>query len=210
MLRSAAIALIKQRLGNRPDMDAHILAEMQFVQATLLEGGATLPWFLLTEVATATTIAAEERLPVPSDFLREDAELGGLWRYDVTQDKPWIELKKDEYPVLKARYTTTGKPSHYALAGEYFRFFPLPDAAYQIKQVYLARGLPLTSDIENVWLKYAADWLIAETGKIIATYIQNTKIADLFEKDAMVAKNRVMVEDVARREAALTREMGDD
>jgi|SRR5687768_738546 len=211
MTRDEAIALLKYRLGNRTDLDARILLEMVYAQEYKLEGtGAFLPWFLETELATITTIAGEERILLPDDFLGE-VEDQALWLYDEDSATPWTELRKNDYDYLRVKYPATGLPKQYALLGDYFALFPVPDDSYTIKMRYYAKDDSLASDnIENKWLKHAGDLLIAETGLIMAGHIFNTDLQAQFEKDASVARQRLYTKHEARRHSNRTYGMGED
>src|SRR3990172_13346945 len=162
MIRDAFITLLKQRCRREADatLDARIVSEMLFIQEQILEGGLTLPWFLLSENLTAFTEIGEERIQIPinvdgvvgKDFLREHEE-GTLWYYDVTRDE-WIELVKEDYDSLIATYTNgTGTPKYYALDGDYFRLKPTPDAVLQLRIKCYLREPVLSTNIENKWLK---------------------------------------------------------
>lgn len=209
MIRSEAVALIAARLGNRTDLNNSIITEMKLMQSTL-EAGEFTPWFLLTEFSTITGSPGEERIPVPADFILE-YEHGTLWIYDASDTAdPWKELTKDDYDALKAAKTGSTRPTSYALVGQNFRVLPVPDAAYTYKMIYYANAQALSSDIENAWLKYAADWLITETGAKMAPYLGMGEAAATFRADALIAKNRVLKLHEAREHANREYKRGDD
>lgn len=212
MLRDDAIALLADRF-NRSDLTTRAIAEMQMAQIQL-EGLDFLPWFLLTEMATAITTVFEERLAVPTDFISEpDEDETALWTTDLTVSPPLrSDLAKGTYAALVAKYkdSTYGKPLEYALVGRYFRLRPIPDAVYTVQFLYYAGGLLLTANIENVWLKYAPDLLIALTGMLLARYPSDTDRFAMFAADYKIALDGLKRLDVARREANLERIMGDD
>lgn len=214
MTRDEAIALIKGRLKRVTDttLDASIIAEMQFVQSQTLEGAAILPWFLLSENLSINTVADEERVSVPASagrpFLREFEE-GALWLQDT--EGTWHELKKDDYDALANALTGTGQPTAYALDGQYFRLKKTPDAVYPLRVKAYLRDLALTSNIENGWLTYAADLLIAETSLIMASkYLRDVDSVPGIVADITMARNRLLVFDEARKQANRSYQMGDD
>lgn len=175
MLRDDAVALIRTRCSNRATdvlLEQTIVAELKMAQ-TELESALVLPWFLLTEIETAETIAHDERLKIPSDFIREPEEETSLWYYKVSDEgDPWKELDKDAYDKLKVKYSAQeGEPKAYALVGSYFRLKPTPDAIYPIKMIYYGRDVPLATNIENKWMKQCPDLMIAKAGLIIASQI---------------------------------------
>lgn len=190
MLRDTAVSIIAQRLGNRTDLDAKIVTEMQLVQDTL-ERAELLPFFLLTEMATTQTTAGEERVAIPSDFLKEFEE-GALWYYNSGESPSWKPLARKNIQDVKGAFTSdeeTGAPQYYTLTGNYYRIAPVPDDVYILKQFYYAKDTVLSSNVENNWLKFAAEWFICETGVRISAYIQNDKMVQLFARDLAKAKD---------------------
>jgi len=211
MLRNACRDLIALRLGNRTDLDAAIVAEMQLAQEVVMEGsGQFTPWFLETELATSSCEANEERLALPTDFLAE-VEEQPLWLYDSTAAQPFTELKKDSYDVLLQQYPEAGRPRAYALTEGYFLLKPTPDVVYSFKTRYYAMAESLSSNIENDWLKYAPDLMIAVVGEVMAgKYLQNPQLAATFKTDVASAWARLYVKHESRQHNGRTYGMGDD
>lgn len=214
MIRQEAITRILSRLGRDGDTDleAKIELEIVTVQESILEGHQWLPWFLLTEIATETTIADEERVEIPTDFLLEDDDQA-LWRYDADNtDNQWTPLKKDDLDVLRDKYPGTGEPVAYALRNQYFVLKPTPDDAYTLKMSYYARDTELANDDdENKWLTHAADLVIAETCILMAEeYIKDYDSAERFKIAAKRAWDRLYRLHIARTEAGGMRQMGED
>ena len=90
---------------NRTDLNASILAEMLLVQSVHLEGQGTFtPWFLESEMSSASTVIDEERVPLPLDFLCA-IEDEPLWLYDTTATPVWAKLGKTSVGLLTERYT---------------------------------------------------------------------------------------------------------
>lgn len=206
-----AVTLLNYRLGNRTDLATRIALEMQHVQTFLLEGTASfLPWFLETEIATSTAAEGEERVMLPEDFLAE-SEDQALWLYDEnSSDEIWVELKKNDYDLLRVKYQAAGRPAQYALVGDYFLIAPTPDTDYTIKMRYYAKDAALATGEENKWLKHAADLLIAETGRIMSGHMMNPVLEAKFEKEATIARERLFRKHEARRHANRTYSMGED
>jgi hypothetical protein len=211
MLRDEVVTLLGYRLGSRTDLNDRIIAEMAYVQTFNLEGtGAFLPWFLETEIATITTIADEERTVLPDDFLAE-VEDQALWLYDEDSAAPWTELRKNDYDYLRVKYPVAGLPKQYALIGDYFALFPVPDDSYTIKMRYYAKDESLASEnIENKWLKHAADLVLAETGAVMAQHLMNFDLVAKFQQDAAIARQRLYTKHEARRHSNRTYSMGED
>ncbi|MGW8181543.1 MAG: phage adaptor protein [bacterium] len=217
MLRSAAISIIKSRLGNiqGTDLDNTIVANMQLVQATVLERGQELPWFLEADTnvlgTNLTTVASTETVSLPTDFLRElDEETYCVLRQDATEDSGWAPLQKVQTVASLGRYPGTGEPIRYALLSGRMYLRYIPDDAYTLRLLYYQAATVLSSDVENAWLLYAPDWMIAETCRQTAEDLQLQQLIDKFMNDSMLAKKRVMDETTARREAGFMRAMGED
>jgi len=220
MLRDAAVDLIMKRLGNRSDVALRddIINEMVYVQENILEGGPSFPLFLITEISTALATALDERLKLPGDFLRE-WEDGALYYFDTNDAvNPWKPLIRDDWDAIKAAHTTAtpALPTHYDIAGDYFLLAPTPDQAYTYKFRYYGADATLagvygTNNIENLWLDKASDWLIGETGAIIATqYLVSNKLHQMFVAQATRGSKRVNDLDISMRESNKSRSMGDD
>ena len=141
-------------------------------------------------------------------------EDGTLEYYNSAADAEgrYVKLVKDDLDALRLRYgESVGAPKAYALVGEYFHIFPLADAVYPIKLHYYRSQTALTTNIENNWLKYAADLLIAETGAVMAVqYLQNSALSDTFRAQANTARARLRTYDEARKHVGMNYQMGDD
>ncbi len=212
MIRDDAVALLKGRLSkySGTDLDANIVSEMQSIQENELEGGDFLPWFLfnLAEQSISTTIG-DPQVAVPTGFLMEWEE-GEMWRYDASSsDIPRVPINKADYQDIHGLYPGSGEPKGYDLQGDAFWFAPTPDAVYEYRFYAYMRDQVLSTNIENQWLKYASDWMIALVGaKIAGMYMRDTELSQMFLADAVTAKNRVMIRHQALMEANKRRIMG--
>lgn len=212
MTRDEAIVRILSRLGRDGDtaLQAKVELEIVTVQEQILEGHAWLPWFLLTENATETTISGEERVELPEDFLME-ADDQALWWYNVNDtDNVWTPLNKEDLDFLRGRSPGVGFPKSYALRNQYFVIKPTPDDSYTLKMSYYARDEVLSSNVTNKWLTHAGDLVIAETCVVMAEeYIKDYEATDRFKTAAKRAWDRIYRKSVAREEAGTMRSMGD-
>lgn len=220
MLRSQAVSRVQRRLGFRQDLASAILDELMNAQEVfergvpvpivasaymgrfLAGGGSFLPWFLRTEVENAYTIANEERVPVPLDFIREWDD-DALYYYNPAADptlgqNQWVPLVKDAlnynrvkygalYPVTTQinRDAISAPPIRaYSLDGKYFRIFPTPTDVYQLKMIYYGNDTPLdpANDGTNKWLTYAPNVLIGEAGYNVAATARDNDRMTYFEK----------------------------
>lgn len=218
MTRDKAVDMIMKRCGYRTKTSLRddIITEMAYVQKTLLEGGPVMPWFLLSDERKTTTVANDARVRVPPDFINEweETELY-LYKESNTDDK-YKELHKDDWDYIKDKYPGSGEPSHYDLKGSFFMLAPIPDDEYELRFWHYARADDLggtygdSNNIENCWLKWAPDLLIAETGVIIGSqYLQSEALAGRFEKQAKQARDRLWRRNTAIREENKNRLMGD-
>ena len=224
MTRDEAVDIIMGRLGKRTNasLQADIIMEMFLtVQPILLEkNGVFFPWFLeASSLAALTTTIDSEVVALPSDFLAE-LEDDALWYYDAaaSSDQQWTVMIKDDWDIIKARRQGGGKPTHYAVKGTDIYLKPTPDQAYTLRLGYNASDVDLNGTygdgngaLTNQWLTHAADWFIAETGALIAEhYIQSDPLANRFRGSVSVAKQRVYMETISKKEINQSRQMGED
>lgn len=215
MLRDDAVALIKQGLGFRSDLDTEIVTQMRSQQEEVLEQGSTLPWFLISTVQDLTTVADTETLAIPSDFLLE-VEEAALWFFDSGQDtgSQWRQMPKAFLDEIKTDATATwsdliiGAEPAYALVNKLFYFSPVPDAANTLKFMYYAQDTQLTSNITNLWLTHAADLLMAQTGLAMAEDTENDKAAAKFQQRLIIAVDRITRENEVRAHTNIRYIMG--
>lgn len=187
MTRDEAVAIIQEQLGFRSDLSTNIITNLKLAQ-TMLEKGPTKPWFLVSEDSYIRTTSAEQRLPLPSDFLQETDDAVLRYVPDTATDGE-VELVKDSYDQLRVRYfdpdtgvTETGEPEAYALLGEYFRIFPTPDDDYLIRQVYYKTDTVLSTNVENGWLKHCPYLIIGKAGAQIASAMRDSGALATFQR----------------------------
>lgn len=208
MVRDTLFALLAQRLGNRQDLIPRMATEAQLLQEVKLERNPWTPWFLESELATATCTVGDERLALPSDFLGEIEE-ESLWIYETDGVTLLGSLEpKTDYDKLLNLYPGSGRPKRYAAVNEYFMLRPVADAAYVVKMRYYAKDAILDSNIENKWLKYASDVVLAELGYVLASkHMQHGELAAAFQVDAQAAWTRLYNTHTAREESNRIRQM---
>lgn len=187
MTRDEAVSIIQQQLGFRSDLSSEIVTNLKLAQ-TQLEAGPTKPWWLVAEDSYITTAISEQRLGVPSDFLQELDQ--AVLRYvPTTLTDGEVILKKEDYDVLYKDYIDddtgtleTGEPEAYALLGEYFRLFPVPDAEYRIRMIYYKQDTVLSSNVENGWLKRIPFLLIGKAGGMLASALRDAGALGTFQR----------------------------
>jgi hypothetical protein len=98
-------------------------------------------------------------------------------------------------------------PEYYDISGDYFLLRKTPNDAYTITMRYYARAASLSgvygdaNNVENKWLKHAADLFIAEVGVIISNqYLQSKTMVELFLRQAGTAKDRLIRKDTIMKE----------
>ena len=217
MTRDEAVDLMMKRLGNWTDTSLRddIIAEMVQAQETVLEGDVFRPWFLVSEESSIVTTIGDERVALPADFLGL-WDFIGLFRYDSTLDDPYVEMNRDDWDDIKSYFNYADKPTHWDIGGNYLLMRPVADAAYPLRFWYIAKGASLAgtygdaANIENVWLEWASDWLMGETGIVIAEqYLQMRPDAvSRWEKMAQRGRERLRINNVAMEELLKTRIMG--
>ena len=192
----------------------------------LAGGGSFLPWFLRSEVTTSFTTPGEERVPVPTDFIREwddDALYFFTPNPNPSTSPPyppnnWWPLEKGELSYNRMRWgphwPSTSPPypqpppqpdfpgpRAYSLDGQYFRIFPLPNAVYQLKMIYYAHDTlldPTNASSTNKWLTNAPNILIGEAGYNVAITARDNDRIQYFEKLRDESLARAYVDSVAQ------------
>lgn len=213
MLRDAAVARINRGLGFLPvghGQTNDIIDCLQEAQRDL-EKGKTLPKFLLLEDQELTLLTGENTVDLPEDFLRVDDDNGiyyigpdsHLRRY-LVQFKYYRDAvesiqsqQRPDQPVV-----STDAPWAYIIRGSTIDFITSADTDYDLVWNYYRKDELLTSNIENLWLTHASEWLIGEAGLRMAMDKRDKGAVELFT--AMMQKGRMAVfaEDLAAEDAA--------
>ena len=209
MDRDTAVERVQETLGFTTAHTTKIISRLQDAQVDL-EKGMTLPWFLRTEISSISTVAAEERVKLPSDFLRQWEE-DPLWYYNADAEETadvWKALIKEELETLRNDLPGTGSPQAYSLDDSYFRIFPTPDAAYVLKMIYYKADALLTTNVENLWLEHFPWLLIGIAGAPLAAGLRDKEAVSVFA--ALEAKHhaKMVVDTEARIHAGRRYVMG--
>lgn len=200
MDRSTAVTRVQRDLGFKTTLSTEIVDALKDSQSEL-EKDNFLPWFLQSEVTSAATVDGEERVALPTGFLREWTD-DGLWYYDGTAavDERWTLLVKDDIEFLRGLYPGEGKPVAYALDPSYFRIFPTPDEAYTLKMIFYKADTVLSSDVENKWLEHAHELMIGEAGMKIAGPVRDEPAMEIFQSMSNRGRARLIKATEARME----------
>lgn len=187
MIRSLAALRIADGLGFRPltsgmpggrTLEDVITARIQEAQR-ILETGTTLPRFLREEDHALTLLEGEHTVALPTGFIREvDSERPHFTPVSTSIPK-FLEAKfyDDAVAAQIREQNDPVAPAIYVIRKSVIDFITTADQDYTIYMTYFKAGASLATDIENVWLANAPDWLIGETGLRIAM--------DLRDKDAI-------------------------
>lgn len=213
------ITVLQERLGKRTDLtSAIILIEAEIVRETILEAADFYPWFLQSEDATLVTVASQEFLSKPTNFLGIDQEndwcsLAYNDTTDTTAD-PWIPIEVYDWNLVKAKYkdAVIGPPEFAAYVNDLIYVRPIPDAVYTLRQRYYASDPTIfpSDGTTNLWLTHATDWVIGEVGYVLASqYIRDAEVIKTFDALRASGKARVYKKHIALQEAAKSRSMGD-
>lgn len=214
LTRDQIIALVLGRLG-RQETNAYLVAsaksELALIQ-TRLEGGAFMPWFLLSgEITTLSTQANVRTVDLPANFLREYEDFP-TYRYVTGAAQPYVRMNKDEFDILESKYgeDSPGTPLEYALVGSQFHLFPTPNAIFPLRTEYFQTDTALSDSVAtNLWTANASDLLVAELGYIMAGYRRDKPMQDTFMADISRAMGRLITFDEARKQAVREAFRGD-
>lgn len=210
MLPSVAVSTIARRLGDRGTaFDTEIQLELASAQEEF-ESGGFLPWFLITQ-ATGTIAEGDTTLAVPTGYIRDSDDEGGLRIPDNEgNSRP---VGKRPYDMLKSRepdyYSSAGEPEAYAIAGDTAYIFPANSSSRSYAWWYFkeAADLDFTLDTEVEWIKYAPQALIGQAGMELALTISHSEAYAVFEKRFNRAWANLITRHIARQQANLTSEM---
>lgn len=201
MLRDDAVIEIQERLKFRTDRSAEIIRRMQHVQR-LLELGRTLPWFLVEEDAPLSLLAGTSDVNLPDEFIRE-YEYGRGMRYQPEAGATPVFVPKMNIDELRALWTEAepGFPQGYAIQTSVLKFLPVAAEGVTLRFDYYKKALVLTSNIENVWLKYAPDIIIGNAGASFAKTLDNKSAMAECTELASIAIQAVFNETIMRQTA---------
>lgn len=208
---------IAERIGYRTDTSTltQIVTEMSLVQRTILEDGRLTPWFLRKLDADLTLLVSARTLAIPTDFIVMDSK-AGFWHYLSTAgaDARYVKkLVKDDWDVLINTYQETDgiAPLGYEMDRTNFHIFPKNNSAGSLtfKINYYARETDVADgDIENDWLVFAEDLMIAEVGFRMAKRLRDTALQAEFTSEIGEARTRLSASEVEREMSDNDHQMG--
>lgn len=220
MTRDAAVALILARLGNRQGLATQAIAEMQLAQTTLEQDAMLHPWFLRKREADITTTTLTNHLIFVNQILAlQDITPPGFYQDPDTMEWIPLEIVREVIPFYTAADAAaagvdTGAPQLLDVASVSFgefsaKVYPFPDRAYNIILQVYSPAPTLETDIENAWLKYAPELLIAKTGLNLARFLRDPGGEKLFREDYEEARSALVRRNVAVDEKGTPAEIGE-
>lgn len=172
MLRDTAVARVKQMLGFKQNLDSEIVQAMIESQEDL-ERSSELPFFLRKNYSGLVTVALDNQVAVPTDFIRESDDD----QMAITDSEGGEHnVVKDLRGYLRIRYPGTEDPSipqRYARMYRTFFFYPTPDAIYTLNGTYYGKDQTLSTNIENLWLKELPFILVARAGLLLGAGLRD-------------------------------------
>lgn len=176
--RATAVLRIREGLGFRTDRPVTIIRRLQEAQRDL-ERGKTLPKFLLREDQSLTLASGENAVALPSDFLRRSDTLIRYTPIYSTYPRriPW---KDYDTAYLAYQSYNPGGPQVVSLREDTLWFSPVADRAYTLTWSYYRKADVLETNVTNLWLEHAPEWLIGEAGLRIARDTRNATAIQLF------------------------------
>lgn len=175
MDRDAAITRIKRKLSFRTgtSLDTVIVEALVDAQrklensAVILPNGlrTPVPWFL-GEVVEIPLVVDQAEYAFPTGFIKEIEDLPPNVEAEDGQELTLIKtIPTAARDVLVA---VEGPPQVYYIVGETFVVLPTPDDTYTWNLPAYIRDAPLTTNIENKFLKWVPDLLIGVAGAELA------------------------------------------
>lgn len=216
MTRDEARVLIATRLGFRTDLNDTIDLELQLVQSEELEGDNEFkPWFLFTDYTDPTfvTTAGQDYVQLPSNFLLqiEDTFLYFQEPEATGTEFPWSPVRANLLAEIMAQDEVGGVPGFVTVQGDRLYIRPTPQEAYTLRLFYYRADAVLSSNVTNLWLTHAIEWLVSATAaKIADSYLQDEAMAQRQTNAAAKARKRIWLQSESRANTGLDLIKGGD
>lgn len=167
MEKSAIIQLLRDYLGFNTGINESVLLRHMDIAQTRYEGGdhtLPLPWFLLNETYTASTVVAQNTVALPNSFLQFDEE----WALTVVDSEGAVSELARTFQRNVATETKLGRPCNYVLGSSNIYLYYTPDKVYTLKLPHYAKSIKLSVAVTSYWFEYFPRLIIAETLKSLA------------------------------------------
>lgn len=145
------------------------------------------PWFLEKVATGLTTVANQQTLAIPTDYLLlvEDTDV-----FVVNADGDDQTLERGFHEDLENKYANAdaGLPKTYDIFANLFYFGPKPAATFAVKLKYFAKTIVPPDDgatLTNAWVVNAEDFCItALASRLVQDYIKDDKRAAILTTQA--------------------------
>lgn len=145
------------------------------------------PWFLEKVATGLTTVANQQTLAIPTDYLLlvEDTDV-----FVVNADGDDQTLERGFHEDLENKYANAdaGLPKTYDIFANLLYFGPVPEATFAIKLKYFANTTVPPDDgatLTNAWVVNAEDFCItALASRLVQDYIKDDKRAAILTTQA--------------------------
>lgn len=216
MDRDQAVQEVAQGLGMRRDLGDLIIQRLIQAQ-TSLEGGRSLPWFIINEDSPIELVADQYQYDLSDAFIREVDDFG-------QRSSPYLtfgtgdssHVNKVDYDDAVAQYgfsSASGTPAVYALRSNSIFFWPTPDQAYSYRWSFYQKQASLANNVsedENAWLKHCPYLLIGKAGKYMSRVTRDPDSYKLFDDQEREWTDWLTREMAAREQANQVVVMGAD
>lgn len=148
-------------------------AQVQAAILTAIEHYQTKRFWFNEDVATLATVASQNYVALPTDFIEEDA-------LEITVGSSKYKLDKKMYSEILEwdRSTSTGQPQMYAYYKDRFRFFPVPGSIYTLTLHYIKKLPELVSSSDNnSWTNECEELIRLRVKKDLYIIARNVKAA---------------------------------
>lgn len=203
MTRDEAVTRIQDGLGFTGQLTSKIQLRLQEAQRDL-EKGKTLPKFLLQEDQTLSLLSGTHSVALPTGFLRVDDENPPHFFPDATTNDPtFIALKRNYREALEANSSAeAGSPAVAVIRNTVIDFITNADQNYTLTWNYYKADQVLASNIENLWLANAADWLVGFAGFRMARDARDKDGMTIFQAMMTEGRAAVFAEIIAKEESS--------
>jgi len=211
MTRDEAVDEIRAGLGFRSDMQATIISRLKQSQREL-EGGKSLPWFIVNEDSPIELIAGQSEYTLSDHFIQEADDLG-FQNIAQNIEGDIYHVKKWEYDksIATFGFEATGYPRVYTIRNFTLKFFPTPDIDYSYRWSFYQKQTTLEDNVENQWLKFVPDLLIGMAGGYVAANLRDEQAIAYFQP---IRQNweAWLIKQIAQRQVAVNERtvMGSD
>lgn len=176
-----AVALVRQGLGFRTDLEDQIIAALQAAQIELEGDNRSLPEFLKQEDDTLSITASTQAVALPTGFIREFEEEGP--NYAGTDGQVYL-VKKTKLEADTYYFNfDPGAPRAYVMRKNELLIYPVPDLAYTLTwSWYKSETFPASGGETNLWFTTWPWLLVARAGMELAEDTRAVGAGSPFER----------------------------